>query len=96
MVGKDEESGVGLSINEHGGVVGVLGKDGTVLVTTNEQGGSVAGGSEHGGLAVMSIDQQGGFVTVHGNDGKLRALMNVNEHGKGAVSTWDKNAYRLK
>ncbi len=44
----------------------------------------------------LSINKHGGSVSVHGRGNDLsRAVMSVNEYGNGAISTWDKNGYRL-
>ena len=49
-----------------------------------------------GRTAQMSIDEYGGHVSVHGRGNSYsRAQMGGNEYGNGAVSTWDKNRYRL-
>ena len=45
--------------------------------------------------ARMSTEEYGGRVDVFNKQGKNRAVMSVNEYGNGAVSTWDKNGYRL-
>ena len=37
----------------------------------------------------------GGYVRVFDKDGKTRAVMDTDEYGNGAVSTWDKNGFRL-
>ena len=47
--------------------------------------------------AQMGINEDGGHVGVHGRGNSYsRVQMGVNEYGNGAVSTWDKNGYRLK
>ena len=46
--------------------------------------------------AQLAISEHGGSVRVFGKgDGKSRAITTVNEYGNGAISTWDKNGYRL-
>ena len=46
--------------------------------------------------AGLFTDEHGGYVAVFGKGSKgSRAIIGVNEYGNGAVSTWDKNGYRL-
>ena len=69
--------GVRIIVDEHGGAVGVFGRD------TNNS-------------ALMDVHEHGGRFGVFGRgSSKSRASMGVNEYGNGAVSTWDKNGYRL-
>ena len=62
---------------------------------SKEGGGSISVIGEHGSVG-MNITEHGGRVGVHGkgND-QSRVVIGVNEYGNGAVSTWDKNGYRL-
>ena len=46
------------------------------------------------GSALLYADDRGGRIEVNGRD-EVLAAMGVNKHGNGAVSTWDKNGYRL-
>ena len=46
--------------------------------------------------AIMGITKYGGRVDVFNKQGENRAAMSVNEYDNGAVSTWDKNGYRLR
>ena len=47
-------------------------------------------------LVSLQIDEYGGRVQLFGMGNKsARAVMGVNEYGNGAISTWDKNGYRL-
>ena len=63
--------------SEHGGVVSVRDKN-------SEQ------------MAVLSINKHGGQVGVFGKgSNESRVQMGVTEYGYGAVSTWDKNGYRV-
>ena len=83
----------------HADGVGVVGEEGKgrVNVTVGEDGGAVTVFDKDGeGAAQMATGEYGGAVTVHGRgDPNTRAAMGVNEYGNGAVSTWDKNGYRL-
>ena len=59
------------------------------LVTVHGKDGAESGG--------MRISENGGSVSVFGKgNSDSRAIMGVNEYGNGAVSTWDKNGYRLE
>ena len=97
--GKDGEGMAGMSIYKNGGSVSVYGKDGEGVAGMNiyKNGGSVyVHRKDGGGMARMEIDEDGGSVYVHGKGNSVRrAVMGVNEYGNGAVSTWDKNGYRL-
>ena len=76
-------------------VVGKEGK-GKAYVMVNNGGGvvSVYGNGREG--VRMAINEDGGAVRVFGKGNSVsRAVMGVNEYGNGAVSTWDKNGYRL-
>ncbi len=44
----------------------------------------------------LGTTEHGGRIDVFNKQGKNRAAMSVNEYGNGAVSTWDKNGYRLR
>ena len=86
---KDGKRCAYLGADEDGGLVSVNAKDGgkRVQMSVNEYGGRTA---------QMSIDEYGGHVSVHGRGNSYsRAQMGGNEYGNGAVSTWDKNRYRL-
>ena len=48
------------------------------------------------GMALMGVHDHGASVEVLGKDDKVKASMSVNEYGRGVVSTWDKNGYRLE
>ena len=62
----------------------------------NEHGGVVrAWGKDGKSGAGMGVDEYGGSFRVFGNSGKEQVGIGVNEYGNGAVSTWDKNGYRL-
>ena len=87
------------TVGEHGGYVSVFGKDGegAARMRITENGGAVSVHGKDGvGSAQMTINEYGGRVSVRGkgND-ETRATIAVNEYGNGAVSTWDKNGYRL-
>ena len=98
---KDGKKIAYLGADEDGGLVSVNAKDGgeRVQMSVNEYGGYVAifdKDKDGGRSAQMSIDEYGGHVGVHGRGNSYsRAQMGVNEYGNGAVSTWDKNRYRL-
>ena len=95
VVDKQGNVAVALDTDEHGGVVNVYGKDGgSAGMRTDEHGGVVKVYRKDGGSAGMFIDEYGGSVSVTNNQGKIRAVMGINEFGNGAVSTWDKNGYR--
>ena len=99
LKGKDGVARVQMSVAEYGGHVGVYGKDGgrSAQMSVAEYGGHVGVyGKDGGGSAQMQINKNGGFVGVYGRgNASSRALIGVNEHGNGGVSTWDKNGYRL-
>ena len=66
-----------------------------VMISTAGDGGRVAVYDGERG-AKMGTNEYGGFVSVYGRgNGYSRVNMGVNEYGNGAVSTWDKNRYRL-
>ena len=78
------------------GTITVNGVNGEVKMNVNEHGGYVLARSKDKGFAQISVDEHGGSVSVFGKGDKTsRAVMSVNEYGNGAVSTWDKNGYRL-
>ena len=81
------------------GIIMVFGKDWrhSAALVGGSNGGTVRlSGGKEGHLAVtMESDEDGGNVTVYNKGGESRVIMGVNEHGNGAVSTWDKNGYRL-
>ena len=80
---KPVRSAVNIGVDENGGIV-------YVFSNMKSEG---AGGA--GGVGV-TIGEYGGNVAVFGRgDAYTRASMGVNEYGNGAVSTWDKNRYRL-
>ena len=70
----------------------------SIGATESRKQGFVAvwGETENNGSAMIGINEHGGRIGVYGkgND-KSRAVIAVNEYGNGAVSTWDKNGYRL-
>lgn len=88
-----------IGVQEHGGIVGVNSKDDMeayATMTVDENSGIVAVLGRGAG-AGMRVNEHGGLVSVDGiGDSSSRAIMGVNEYGNGAVSTWDKNGYRLK
>lgn len=64
------------------------GKSGLIKASRNENGMRVSS-------AELKADKNGGRLDVFGRvDNKSRAAVSINEHGSGAVSTWDKNLYR--
>ena len=63
-----------------------------------EHGGRVrvGGPARDSSHARMGVSEHGGEVAVFGNgSSKGKAVMGINRYGNGAVSTWDKNGYRL-
>ena len=89
-----------IEIGEYGGDIRVYGKGdskGKAGMSIDENGGLVTvRGKDGEGSAKMAINDNGGSVAVHGKGNTdSRAVMGVNEYGNGAVSTWDKNGYRL-
>ena len=98
VVGKEGKGKAYVMVNNGGGVVSVYGngREG-VRMAINEDGGAVrVFGKDGGGSAGMAIDEDGGAVRVFGKgDQPARAAIEINEYGNGAVSTWDKNGYRL-
>ena len=104
----DENGKVGavMCVTEDGGNVKVLGKNGkggAMMGVVNSSG--TAGGvvSVHDGksCAMMTINryytnESGGSVTVLDKNGKVRAVMCVNEHGNGVIGLLDKNGNKLK
>ena len=86
-------------MGEHGNV-SLSGEDGegSVYMTVDDRGGYVSVRSKEGeGSAHMALNENGGYVGVFGKGSETtRAIMAVNEYGNGAVSTWDKNGYRLQ
>ena len=101
--GKEGKGRALVIVGEDGGSVRVFGKDGkegSAQMVINDNGGSVAVRGKDGEgkrvMAKMAINDNGGSVAVHGKGNTdSRAVMGVNEYGNGAVSTWDKNGYRL-
>ena len=72
-----------------------------VKITAVDEGGSVlvssADSTNSTRAAIMHIDSYGGAIALYGEGStKSRVVLGVNEYGNGAVSTWDKNSYRLK
>ena len=83
-----DQGAVEIRINSRGGRVRVAGKGGVAAMGTDEHGGR---------LDVFNRNKQFNHqALISENNRQLnhRAVMGVNEHGNGAVSTWDKNGYR--
>ena len=81
-----------------GGSVSAIGKDGKsgALLSITEHGGSVAAFGKDGKSWVRrSVSLNMGGVSHVEGKGEGKAGMGINEYGNGAVSTWDKNGYRL-
>ena len=91
--------GVLMRVDHKGGSFSVRDaeKSRAVFLDVQEHGGRVAVlGKDGTSAAKMDITEFGGNVGVFGKGSKeSRAGMGVNEYGNGAVSTWDKNGYRL-
>ena len=75
------------------------------MMTNDEAGGVIAvrggviavfGDKKEKEAVSISANAYGGRAHFYGNDGKSRAAIGVTEYGDGAVSTWDKNGYRLR
>ena len=87
----------GMKIYEHGGNVNVSGNYTHAAIGITEHGGKVHVYDEHSGKAAqMFTTEHGGRVKVVNKEGNTRAAIGINEYGNGAVSTWDKNGYRLR
>ena len=80
---------VSMGIDEHGGKVSVLGKNGDVDFFTDEHGGrvNVRGKNRLGGAAI-GVDEHGGSVDVVGKDEKSIAIMHINEELGGSVEVY--------
>ena len=86
-----------MEVNESGnGMVMIRGISGEIHLRTDEGAGYIGVYGDNNQGVELKIDKHGGRVGVFGkgND-KTCAVMGVNEYGNGAVSTWDKNGYRL-
>ena len=99
VYGKDGQTGARVGVHQVlglGDVIAVFDNDGNTIAGLGfgEHGGwlGVSDGDDksHAGLA---IDEHGGQVQAFGR-GKGKAAMGINEHGTGAMSTWDKYGYR--
>ena len=78
---------------------GVERDGGAVSLRIDEHGGKVIvfGKKMGGGQASVGVSENGGLIGVFGKgNSETRAALGVNKYGNGAVSTWDKNGYRLK
>ena len=90
-----------IGYDEHGASITLFGeRDGGEYVELGigEHGGRVrvGGPARDGSHARMGVSEHGGEVAVFGNgSSKGQAVMGINEYGNGAVSTWDKNGYRI-
>ena len=76
--------GASLSVDEYGGCVKALGKDGQLAAMLNvgEDGGRVrAFGKDGKSAAALGIIEHGGYVSAHGKDGKSGVSLRVDEHG---------------
>lgn len=101
--GKGRDSGgVTIQHNQLGGVIRVSGNGpsnyASATMDIKEHGGRVTVFSKRNAdeRVHMGVTQQGGSVAVFGEGNNLsRAIVTVNEYGNGAISTWDKNGYRL-
>ena len=89
-----------MAVDEQGGYVDVFGKgknEGMATINLNRHGGRVMvfGRGMDGEQAGVKVNEHGGIVAVYGKDnaGASRAVMGVNEHGNGAIATWDKNGF---
>ena len=100
VFGGDGKIRARMVVDISGGLVNVSSNDGKIraLMGAVKHGGEVrvTGKHEKKG-AKMGMDEHGGMVAVSGKAGRdPKAVMGVNEYGDGALSTWDKNGYRLK
>ena len=82
------KTAVGLVSNEDGNTVTVYNKTPKVV-----REGEILNYVPHNAVR-LGYTEYGGRVDVFNKQGENRAVMSVNEHGNGAVSTWDKNGYR--
>ena len=85
------------SIGKHGGAVTIYGKDEDSYgrVSISEHGGYVSvDGKDRTSRVEVGISEHGGKVFAYGK-GESQVAIAINEYGNGAVSTWDKNGYRL-
>ena len=94
MVDKQGNVAVLLATDEHGGVVGVYGKDGgSAGMGIGEHGGFVRVHRKDGGGASMTTNEHGGFVGVFdGKDGGSVG-MGIGEHS-GFVGVYRKDGGR--
>ena len=96
-----ENGKVGIESTEDGGRVYVTGGDDNpraVMGVDERDGGSVivSGKDSKYGIVHLNVSEHGGAIQVFGKgEGDSRVNIGVNEYGNGAVSTWDKNGYRL-
>ena len=77
------------------GVISVNGENGEVEMTTDEQGGRVGVVGKNGKARIATHEQGAAFHLFGKGDQTSCVAMEINEYGNGAVSTWDKNGYRL-
>ena len=100
VIGADGKLAAGIGVGTHGGTVDVYGKNTEARATmgVNKHGGILGVYSKNADArASMDVNEHGGRVGVFGsNSCESRAAITINEYGNGAVSTWDKNGYRLK
>ena len=94
MMFSSEGLGAHISVNGRTGMLS-LGKRGDVSILGGESSRYIRVKGENGSVT-MDVDEHGGRVAVFGKGSdESRAIMGVDEYGNGAVSTWDKNGYRL-
>lgn len=95
--GKNHQRRAMMLIDEAGGHVRVQGKDkGGASMVVVDIGGRVDVYAKDGQEASMNVEENGGRVDVYGKgSNSSRATIGVDEYGRGAVNTWDKNGYRL-
>ena len=90
--------GASIDVRENGGAVVVSGKAGESMMGVNKSGGTVSVRDKDGkGGAIMGANEYGGNVIIgcKGN-GEIRASMQVNEYGNGAIGLWDKDGNEIK
>ena len=95
VVDDEGNPSVVLSIDPHGGVVGVISKDGNygVQSSNNDNGGAVvAFGKDGKGAASLYNNEHGGAVKAYGKDGG-QAQFGNDEYG-GAMALFDKGGNR--
>ena len=98
--GKEQKGWAGIDVDDSGGRFAAYNRENSpgAMMNIGDNGGRVRvwGEGERSGIAEIKIGEYGGRFEVFGRgDRTTRVGIGVNEYGNGAVSTWDKNGYRL-